>query len=63
MFLNTLLETLGGNLALNKKSLAKPIEIKETLDLCDIWRIRISKAKRFTFHQNYASGQIQRSEA
>ena len=36
LFFNTSLETQGGNPILKKKSLAKLIEIKETLDLCDI---------------------------
>ena len=61
MFFNTSLETQGGgNLILKKKSLAKLIKIKETLDLCDIWRIRNPKSKRFTFHQNHVSGRIKR---
>ena len=33
------LATNGGNPVLKKKSLAKLIEINETLNLCDIWRI------------------------
>ena len=60
LFFNTSLETQGGNLILNKKSLAKLIEIKETLDLCDIWRIKSPKLKRFTLHQNHVSGRIHR---
>ena len=28
--------------------------------LCDIWRIRNPKSKRFTFHQNHVSGRIQK---
>ena len=32
-----------------RKSLAKLNELKEAYDLCDIWRIRNTKAKRFTF--------------
>ena len=58
LFFNTSLETQGGNPILKKKSLAKLIEIKETLDLCDIWRIRNPKSKHFTFHQNRLSGCI-----
>ena len=50
LFFNTSFETQGGNPILKKKSLAKLIEVKETLDLCDIWRIRNPKSKRFTFH-------------
>ena len=49
-FFNTSLETQCGNPILKQESLAKLIEIKETLDLCDIWRIRYPKSKRFTFH-------------
>ena len=36
------------------------IEIRETFNLCDIWRIRNPKSKFFTFHQNHVSGRIQR---
>ena len=43
-----------------KKSLAKLIEIKESLYLCDIWRIRNPNVKRFTFRQNHVSGFIER---
>ena len=54
-FFNTSLETQGGNPILKKKCLARLQEIKQTLDLCDIWRIRNPKSKRFSFH-----GRIQR---
>ena len=50
----------GGNPILKKKSLAKLIEIKETLFLCDIWRIRNPNVRRFTFRQNHVSGFIDR---
>ena len=60
LFFNTSLETQSENSILKKKYLAKITEIKETLDLCDIWRIRKPKSKRFTFHQNHVSGRIQR---
>ena len=59
LFFNTSHETQGRNPILKKKSLEKLIKIKETLDLCDIWRIRNPKSKRFTFHQNRVSGRIQ----
>ena len=49
----------GGYPTLKKKSLAKLIEIKETLYLCDIWRIRNPNVKRFTFRQNHVSGFIE----
>ena len=60
MFFNTSLEIQGGNPILKKKSLPELIEIRETFNLCDIWRIRNPKSKFFTFHQNHVSGRIQR---
>ena len=36
LFCNSSLETQGGNQILKKISLAKLIEIQETLDLCDM---------------------------
>ena len=54
------LESLGGNPCLKKKSIAKWIQIKEKFDLCDIWKIRNPKIKRFTFRQEHISGFIQR---
>ena len=36
------------------------IELKETYNLCDIWRIRITKERCYTFRQNHATGLIQR---
>ena len=43
-----------------KKSVAKLINIKESLKLCDIWRVRNLKKKRFTLRQRHNSGLIQR---
>ena len=43
----------GGNPILKKKYLAKLIEIKETLYLCDIWRIRNPNMRHFAFRQKY----------
>ena len=40
--------------------LAKMIELKNTFELCDIWRLRNPKIKRFTFRQNHRTGFIQR---
>ena len=60
LFFNTSLETQCGNPILKKKILAKVIEIKKTLDLCNIWRIKNPKSKRFTFHRNHVSVRIQR---
>ena len=53
------LEACGGKPVLKKKSLTKFIEIKESLNLCDIWRIRNPKFKRYTFRQHHSSGFIQ----
>ena len=50
----------GGNPLLKKKSIAKLIEIKETLYLSDIWRIRNPNVKRVTFRQNHVSSFIER---
>ena len=44
---------------LKKMFLAKLIEIKETLCLFDIWRIRNPNARRFTFRQNHISSFIE----
>ena len=60
LFFNSLTEAEGGNPVLKKRSVAKSIEILEKFDLCDIWRIRNPKTKRFTFRQKHFSGLIQR---
>ena len=60
LFFNSKLEAQSGNPTLKKKSLAKLIEFKETYDLCDIWRVRNTKSKRFTFTQKHSSGFTQR---
>ena len=36
------------------------IELIESFELCDIWRIRNPTEKRFAFRQNHISGYIQR---
>ena len=54
------LDAQGGNPTMKKKSLAKLIELKESYDLCDIWRVRNMKSRRFTFTQKHSSGFIQR---
>ena len=59
-FFNSKLDAAGGNPTLKRKSLAKLIELKEAYDLCDIWIIRNTKVKQFTFTQQYSSGFIQR---
>ena len=59
LFFNSKLDTAGGNPTLKRKSLAHCIERKEAYDLCDIWRIRNTKVKQFTFTQQHSSGFIQ----
>ena len=39
-FLNSKLDAKRGKPAIKKNSLAKLIQLKESYDLCDIWRIR-----------------------
>ena len=60
VFFNLSLEASGENPVLKKKSIAKLIQLKEKFSLCDIWRIRNPKVKRFTFRQHHKSGFIQR---
>ena len=40
IFFKSKLEAKGGKPLLKRKSIAKLVEIKESLDICDIWRIR-----------------------
>ena len=59
--LNPFLDSEGGKPTIEKKAIAKLIQITENLDLCDIWRIRNPKRKRFTYRQHHSTGFIQRS--
>ena len=59
LFFNSKLEAQGGNSTLKKNSSAKLIEFKGIYDLCDIWRVRNTKSKEFTFTQKHSSGCIQ----
>ena len=49
LFFDSKLDAQGGNPTITKKSLAKLIELKENYDL---WGVRNTKSKRFTFAQN-----------
>ena len=53
-------EAQGGNPVLKKNSLAKLIQIKKKFNLCDVWRIRNSNTKRYTFRQQHSSSYSQR---
>ena len=48
-FFDASLDSYVGKPTLEKKSIAKFIKLKEKFDLCDIWRIRNPKTKRYTF--------------
>ena len=60
VILNLFLDLYGGKPVIKKKTITKLIQITEDLDLCDIWRIRSVKRKRFTFRQHHSAGFIQR---
>ena len=59
LFLDSVLGAEDGSPVL-KKSISKLIEIKRKYNLCDIWRIRNTEEKRFTFRQKHRSDFIQR---
>ena len=44
LFFDSKLDVQGGNLAIKRKSLANPIELKEPYDLCDIWTVGNTKS-------------------
>ena len=48
---DVILDASGGNPSLKKRSLSKILAITERLDVCDIFRVRYPKDKRFTFRQ------------
>ena len=64
LFFGSKLDAKGGNATIKRylpkprMFLAKLIELKENYDLCDIWRLRNTKSKRFTFAQTHSSGFI-----
>ena len=60
LFFDQKLESADGNPILKKLGVSKLIELKESLNFCDIWRIRNPKPKAFTFRQRHFSGILQR---
>ena len=46
---DSFLDAQGGNPILKKHTVAKTIQIKQRLNLVDIWRIRNPKTKRYNF--------------
>ena len=60
LLFNVKLESYEGNPVFEKRSVGKTSELKETYNLADIWRIKIPKAKQYTFRQKYVSWVLQR---
>ena len=60
IFFNSKLETKGGKPLPKRKSISKLVDIKENLNICDIWRIRNPECQNFTFRQNHSTGFIER---
>ena len=59
IFFVSKLETRGSKSLPQKKSIIKVVDTKESLDICDIWRIRNSTRQNFTFRQNHFIGFIE----
>ena len=55
LLFDSILDVLGGNPTMKKKSLAKLYKLKESYDLCDIWRVRNMKSRQCTFSQQHSS--------
>ena len=49
LFFNSKLDAQGKYPTIKRKSLAKLIKLKESYDLCDIWRVSNTKSRQFTF--------------
>ena len=60
IFFDASLDAKGGTPTLNSRSINKLIELNEKFDLCDIWRIRNPKKRKYTLRQKHLSGIIQR---
>ena len=58
IFFNLKLEIKGGKPLLKRKSIAKSVEIKQNLGICNIWGIISTNAQNFTFRQNHSTGFI-----
>ena len=59
-FFHTSLDLFEGKPTLKKRSIVKFTELKEKFDLCDIWRTRNSKTRRYTLRKKHVSDLIQR---
>ena len=58
IFFNLTYKVRGGIPKVKNKSVAKIIHVKESLGLCNIWRVRIPKKKWYTFRQKHVTGFI-----
>ena len=59
LYLNSKLDAKGGKPTIKKKSLAKLTQLKESYDLCDIWRIRNPVTSTFIFKQKHCTAFIE----
>ena len=60
LFFNSKLDAQGRNPTIKKRSLAKLIELKESYNLSDAWRVRNTKSRQFAFTHKHSSGFIER---
>ena len=60
IFFDASLDSKGNTPKFKSRSISKLIELNKTLDLCDIWRIRNPKKRKYTSRQKHLSGIIQR---
>ena len=60
IYFSSKLEAGGGKPILKKKIMIKLVHIRESLDICDIWRIRNPKRQNFTFRQRHPTAFIER---
>ena len=60
VFFDASLDAKGGTPTLKSRSINELIELSETFDLRDIWRIRNPKKRKHSFRQKHLSGIIQR---
>ena len=59
LFFDQKLESAGANAILKKLAVSKLIELEDSLNLCEIWRIRNTKSKEFPFRQRHFSEILQ----
>ena len=56
IFFNSQLEAKGGKPLTKRQSIAKLVEQKkESLGICNIWKIRNCNTRNFTFKQNHST--------